>query len=79
MVSVTLPTVDPNDPILEDLCGINSVTTELGRQMFNRLWKSYNFRVKTFQESVIPSSQDPELRAQSVRILCTDHQVLHRC
>mgnify|MGYP007135344673 CR=1 FL=1 len=66
MVSVTLPTLDPNDPVLEDLCGINSVTTELGRQMFVRLWKSYNFRVKTFQESIIPSYQNPELRAETV-------------
>lgn len=65
MASATLP-VDPDDPVLQELCGANSVQVELGRQMFERLWNDYNFRVKTFQESVIPSYKSPEHRAETV-------------
>ncbi len=65
MASVTLP-IDPNDPVLQELCGANSAEVELGRQTFVRLWNDYNFRVKTFQESIIPSYQSPELRAETV-------------
>jgi hypothetical protein len=65
MAGVTLP-VDPSDPGLEELCGANSVQVELGRQTFVRLWNNYNFRVKTFQESVVASWQCPELRAETV-------------
>ncbi|GAB1317198.1 hypothetical protein MFIFM68171_07408 [Madurella fahalii] len=64
MASVTLP-IDPNDPVLSELCGADSIEVELGRQTFVRLWNDYNFRVKTFQESVIPSYSHPELRAET--------------
>ncbi|SPQ25799.1 771a2d65-5aab-4476-b9b5-ec5e31617f89 [Thermothielavioides terrestris] len=64
MASVTLPG-DPDDPALQELCGANSVAVELGRQAFVRLWNEYNFKVKTFQESVIPSYQHPEIRAET--------------
>ena len=65
MAGVTM-SVDPSDPVLQELCGANSVDMELGRQAFVRLWNAYNFRVKTFQESIIPSYQYPELRAETV-------------
>jgi hypothetical protein len=68
MAGVTLP-VDPNDPVLHELCGANSVGVEQGRQTFVRLWNDYNFKVKTFQESIIPSYQYPELRAETVGLL----------
>ncbi|KAK4124100.1 S-adenosyl-L-methionine-dependent methyltransferase [Parathielavia appendiculata] len=64
MASVTM-LVDPDDPALQELCGANSVEAELARQTFVRLWNSYNFRVKTFQESVIPNHRYPELRAET--------------
>ncbi|KAK4150999.1 hypothetical protein C8A00DRAFT_45720 [Chaetomidium leptoderma] len=64
MASVTL-SVDPNEPVLQELCGANSAGAELGRQTFVRFWNDYNFKVKTFQESVIPSYQYPELRAET--------------
>ncbi|KAK4235092.1 hypothetical protein C8A03DRAFT_37077 [Achaetomium macrosporum] len=64
MASVTLQ-VDPDDVVLQELCGANTVGIELGRQTFVRLWSDYNFKVKTFQESVIPSYQYPELRAET--------------
>jgi hypothetical protein len=65
MAGVTLP-ADPNDPVVEELCGASSVQVELGRQTFVRLWNNYNFGVKTFQESVVASWQYPELRAETV-------------
>jgi hypothetical protein len=65
MASVTLA-ADPNDPVLRELCGANTVEVELGRQTFVRLWNDYNFKVKSFQESIIPSYQYPELRAETV-------------
>lgn len=68
MASITLP-IDPSDPVLQELCGANSVAVELGRQTFIRLWSDYNFRVKTFQESVIPSYKHPEPRAGMVSCL----------
>ncbi|KAL2019557.1 hypothetical protein VTK56DRAFT_9524 [Thermocarpiscus australiensis] len=64
MASVTLP-IDPDHPALQELCGANSVEVELGRQTFVRLWDDYNFKVKTFQESVFPSCGSPELRAET--------------
>lgn len=67
MASVTLPCSDgSDDPVLRALCGEESMALELGRQSFVRLWNEYNFGVKTFQESVIPSYQVPELRAETV-------------
>lgn len=65
MASATL-TAELDDSLLSEVCGINSVDIELGRQTFVRLWNDYNFKVKTFQESVIPSYQFPELRAETV-------------
>ncbi|KAH6844814.1 hypothetical protein B0I37DRAFT_311013 [Chaetomium sp. MPI-CAGE-AT-0009] len=64
MASATLP-IDPSDPVIPELCGTNTVHVELGRQTFIRLWNDYNFKVKTFQESIIPSYQYPELRAET--------------
>ncbi|KAL1842270.1 hypothetical protein VTJ49DRAFT_5655 [Mycothermus thermophilus] len=65
MACATMPAVDPEDPALVELCGAASGDAELGRQAFVRLWNGYNFRVKTFQESVIPSYHHPELRAET--------------
>ncbi|VBB81412.1 Putative protein of unknown function [Podospora comata] len=62
MGSVTL-SVDPDDPVLPQLCGGSSAQIELGRQSFIRQWNEFNFRVKTFQESVIPSFADADERA----------------
>ncbi|KAK0716708.1 hypothetical protein B0T21DRAFT_65907 [Apiosordaria backusii] len=62
MASVTL-SVEPDDPVLPQLCGGNSVEVEQGRQTFIRQWNEFNFRVKTFQESVIPSFADADERA----------------
>ncbi|KAK3305578.1 uncharacterized protein B0T15DRAFT_574885 [Chaetomium strumarium] len=64
MASVTMA-ADPNDPVLQELCGANTVEVELGRQTFVRLWNDYNFKIKTFQESVIPSYRNAELRAET--------------
>ncbi|KAK4187864.1 hypothetical protein QBC35DRAFT_219195 [Podospora australis] len=61
MASVTLP-IDSNDPVLQQLCGANSIEAELGRQTFFRLWNDYNFKVKTFQEAVFPCHRDSELQ-----------------
>ncbi|KAK4203176.1 hypothetical protein QBC40DRAFT_219804 [Triangularia verruculosa] len=52
--------VDIDDPVLSQLCGANSVELELGRQTFIRQWNEYNFRVQTFQESVIPAFADAD-------------------
>lgn len=65
MGSVTL-SVDPDDPVLPQLCGGSSAEIELGRQSFIRQWNEFNFRVKTFQESVIPSFADADERAAAV-------------
>ncbi|KAL2268079.1 hypothetical protein VTJ83DRAFT_2925 [Remersonia thermophila] len=66
MACATMLAVDPEDPALVELCGAASVDAVLGRQAFVRLWNDYNFRVKTFQESVIPSYHHPELRAETM-------------
>lgn len=69
MASVTLP-IDADDPVLAELSGANSIEVDLGRQAFVRLWNDYNFRVKTFQESVVPSYRSqPELRPETVSAL----------
>jgi len=65
MASATLVT-ELNDALLTEICGADQVDVELGRQAFVRLWNNYNFKVKTFQESVIPSYQVPESRAETV-------------
>ncbi|KAK3290129.1 uncharacterized protein B0H64DRAFT_332713 [Chaetomium fimeti] len=67
MATATLPSdfIDPSDPVLQELCGTNTAQVELGRQTFVRLWNDYNFKVKTFQESIIPTQPYPELRAET--------------
>ncbi|KAK4146664.1 uncharacterized protein C8A04DRAFT_9624 [Dichotomopilus funicola] len=65
MASVTLRGSDPDDPVLAALAGAKGAEAELGRQAFVRLWNDYNFGVKTFQESVMPSYRVPELRAET--------------
>ena len=75
MASVTLP-IDPSDPVLHELCGTNTAQAELSRQTFIRLWNDYNFKVKTFQESIIPSYQHPGLRAETVSGAARTHKYL---
>lgn len=58
--------VDSHDLVLHHLCGASSVEAELGRKAFARLWNDYNFKVKTFQESIIPSYRFLDLRAEAV-------------
>jgi len=65
MASATLG-VDVDDPVLEELSGANSIEVELGRHSFLRMWNDYNFRVKTFQESIVPSYRFLPLRADAV-------------
>jgi hypothetical protein len=64
--------MDPQDPVLQQLSGADSLLAELGRQTFVRLWNDFNFRVKTFQESIIPTYRFRELRVEavSVPLLC---------
>ncbi|KAK3690513.1 hypothetical protein B0T22DRAFT_424409 [Podospora appendiculata] len=64
MASVTL-NVDANDTVLQELSGANNVDVELGQQAFVRIWNDYNFRVKTFQESVILSYRILEIRVEA--------------
>ncbi|KAK1753599.1 hypothetical protein QBC47DRAFT_430393 [Echria macrotheca] len=64
MAAVTFR-VDSHDAVLQHLSGANSVDAELGRQAFVRIWNDYNFKVKTFQESIIPSYRFLELRAEA--------------
>ncbi|KAK3376065.1 hypothetical protein B0T24DRAFT_591752 [Lasiosphaeria ovina] len=64
MASITLR-VDSNDFVLQELSGANSPEAELGRQTFVRLWNDYNFKVKTFQESVVTSYRFLDLRAEA--------------
>ncbi|KAK3319530.1 hypothetical protein B0T19DRAFT_268759 [Cercophora scortea] len=64
MASVTL-NVDANDTVLQELSGANNVDVELGQQAFLRIWNDYNFRVKTFQESVILSYRILEIRVEA--------------
>ncbi|KAK4222399.1 hypothetical protein QBC38DRAFT_519237 [Podospora fimiseda] len=63
MASTTLP-IDPEDPVSQQLCGGNSIELELGRQTFVRLWNYYNFKVKTFQEAILPIYPRAEERAE---------------
>jgi len=58
--------VDSHDLVLQHLSGASSVDAELGRQSFVRIWNDYNFKVKTFQESIIPSYKFLDLRAEAV-------------
>lgn len=58
--------VDSQDLVLEHLSGASSAEAELGRQAFVRIWNDYNFKVKTFQESIVPSYRFLELRAEAV-------------
>jgi hypothetical protein len=56
------------DPVLRELCGAGDGggNAEKGRLAFARLWNAYNFRVKTFQESVVAGWQSAELRVETV-------------
>ncbi|KAK3345965.1 hypothetical protein B0T25DRAFT_266517 [Lasiosphaeria hispida] len=64
MASITFR-VDSHDLVLQHLSGADSIEAELGRQAFVRIWNDYNFKVKTFQESIIPSYRFLELRAEA--------------
>ena len=75
-MAIATSSIDPNDPVLHELCGTNGVELELGRQTFVRLWNDYNFKVKTFQESVIPSYLYPELRTETVHTYITPIRML---
>ncbi|KAK0649120.1 hypothetical protein B0T16DRAFT_349714 [Cercophora newfieldiana] len=57
--------VDSQDLVLDHLSGASSAEAELGRQAFVRMWNDYNFKVKTFQESIVPSYRFLELRAEA--------------
>ena len=65
MAAVTFR-VDSHDLVLQHLSGASSLEAELGRQAFIRIWNDYNFKVKTFQESIVPSYRFLELRAEAV-------------
>ena len=58
MANLTLR-VDAEDIVLQELTGANSVELELSRREFVRLWNDYNFKVKTFQESMESSTARP--------------------
>ncbi|KAK3313963.1 hypothetical protein B0H66DRAFT_503773 [Apodospora peruviana] len=65
MASVTLH-VDSNDQVLQELSGASSNTQlEMGRLAFIRIWNDYNFKVKTFQESVVLSYRILEVRLEA--------------
>lgn len=57
--------VDFRDPVLWNLSGSASLELELGRQAFIRMWNDYNFRVKTFQESMVSAADFLEIRAEA--------------
>lgn len=57
--------VDSRDPVLWDLSGSASLELELGRQAFARMWDDYNFRVKTYQESMVSAAEFLEIRAEA--------------
>lgn len=50
MVS-TMLRVDSNSTLLQTLGSANNPELELGRESFLGLWRTYDFRVKTFQEA----------------------------
>jgi hypothetical protein len=64
MASMTLG-VDSRDPVLWDLSGSASLELELGRQAFIRMWNDYNFKVKTYQESMVSAARFLEIRAEA--------------
>lgn len=68
MASVTLQ-VDANDQVLQELSGARNIQSEIGRQAFLRIWNNYNFKVKTFQESVVLSYRLLEVRVEAVGFL----------
>lgn len=57
--------VDSRDPVLWGLSGSASLELELGRRAFIRMWNDYNFRVKTFQESMVSAAEFLEIRAEA--------------
>lgn len=54
MANLTLR-VDADDVVLQELTGSTSVELEIGRREFIRQWNDYNFKVKSFQESMASS------------------------
>ena len=71
MASVTMG-VDPDDAVLQELTGAASLELELGRGDFIRLWNDYNFKVKTYQESMVNSTSNvvpSDTRADAVCFL----------
>jgi hypothetical protein len=71
MAGLTLGGVDPDDSVLRELSGavIDEPVpkSELGRVTFLRLWGTYNFRVKTYQEpSAVTGSVFREGREEAV-------------
>lgn len=71
MARATLPQVQGTDQdhseLLLELCG-GVAGVETARQAFVRLWNAYNFGVKSFQESVVPSYRMVGLRAETVSV-----------
>ncbi len=65
MASITLR-VDSDDIVLKELSGSKSFELELGRQVFIRIWNDYNFKVKTFQESLAVYTRFLEDRGNAV-------------
>lgn len=71
MAGVTLQ-VDPDDQVLQELSGAKNIQSEIGRQAFLRIWNDYNFKVKTYQESVVLSYRLLEVRVEAV-CLCSSY------
>ncbi|KAJ4291591.1 hypothetical protein N0V88_006191 [Collariella sp. IMI 366227] len=64
MAGATL-NLESDDPLLEELCDVNTAEIELGRQTFLRLWNDHNFSVKTFHQSIIQSHSRSGSRAET--------------
>ncbi|KAH8881365.1 hypothetical protein GQ53DRAFT_773323 [Thozetella sp. PMI_491] len=65
MASITLK-VEADDIGLKELSGSKSIELELGRQAFVRIWNDYNFKVKTYQESLAVYTRFLEDRGNAV-------------
>ncbi len=65
MASQTLK-VDMDDVVLQELSGSKGIELELGRQAFIRIWNDYNFKVKTYQESLVAYTRSLDDRASAV-------------
>ncbi len=73
MASQTLK-VDSDDVVLQELSGSKGIELELGRQAFVRIWNDYNFKVKTYQESIAAYARSLDERASAV-CFCLFHFV----